>query len=381
MDKFLNLNKNQQIKKDIPSFETIIPPSKQMKIIDNSTIPWVEKYRPDSLNEISHHMRVVDTLKNSILQRKLQHLLFYGPPGTGKTSTILALAKEFFGKNYKERILELNASDERGINVIRDKVKLFSQSKIQKFEDSLIDLQIVILDEADMMTIDAQSALRRIIEEFSSTTRFCIICNYLNKIIDPISSRCSKFMFSPLPREIQFSRIRYILDKEGIVSNLDSIIYLVIDISEGDLRKSINQIQSISSIVAIKNDISIEELNDFLGIINQSEVDKIMNSLMEVSKPMNNLDLINLGIDFLYEGYDLVQLIKSINETIIKLYDNLQIQYGEKCIKELLGVLMDSEVNCLEGSDPEMEIKYLFANLNSLFKANKKKISSRIDID
>jgi DNA polymerase III delta prime subunit len=188
-------------------------------------------------------------------------------------------------------------------------------------------------------------------------------------------------MFSPLPREIQFNRIRYILDKEGIVSNLDSIIYLVIDISEGDLRKSINQIQSISSIVSIKSDISIEELNDFLGIINQSEVDKIMNSLMEVSKPMNNLDLINLGIDFLYEGYDLVQLIKSINETIIKLYDNIQIQYGEKCIKELLGVLMDSEVNCLEGSDPEMEIKYLFANLNSLFKANKKKISSRIDID
>lgn len=131
--------------------------------------------------------------------------MFYGPPGTGKTSTILALAKELFGHDFfKQRVTELNASDERGIAVVREKIKKFAQRKIARHPDGRTNvppIQICILDEADSMTTDAQAALRRIIEQFSSTTRFCIICNYISKIIDPLASRCVKFRFSPIAKE------------------------------------------------------------------------------------------------------------------------------------------------------------------------------------
>lgn len=164
-------------------------------------VPWVEKYRPSKIDEVSHQQEVVSALNISVKTGHVPHLLMYGPPGTGKTSTVLAMAKELFGKDhYKQRILELNASDERGIKVVRDKIKKFAQKKIQKNlkdgDREIPPIQLIILDEADSMTVDAQSALRRIIEQYSKVTRFCIICNYIAKIIDPLASRCVKFRFS-----------------------------------------------------------------------------------------------------------------------------------------------------------------------------------------
>ena len=145
-------------------------------------LPWIEKYRPMTINDVIYQTQVIKTLKEAISNNNLSHLLFYGPPGTGKTSAILAAARELYtDDNYKDHVLELNASDERGINIIRKKVKIFSQKTVCK----KTKFKLVILDEADSMTLEAQSILRHIIEKYSSITRFCIICNYIDKIIEP----------------------------------------------------------------------------------------------------------------------------------------------------------------------------------------------------
>ena len=152
----------------------------------NRNYSWVEKYRPENLNEISAQTNVIKSLKSALHTKNIPHLIFFGPSGCGKTSTILALSKELFGsENYTDRIIELNASDERGINVIREKIKTYAKQSIKNIKGAP-PWKIIILDEADTMTSDSQFALRRIIEQYSKITRFCIICNYHNKIIDPI---------------------------------------------------------------------------------------------------------------------------------------------------------------------------------------------------
>uniref|UniRef100_A0A6G3MGX4 Replication factor C subunit 4 (Trinotate prediction) n=1 Tax=Henneguya salminicola TaxID=69463 RepID=A0A6G3MGX4_HENSL len=177
-------------------------------------------------------------------------MLFYGPPGTGKTSSILALARDLFGPDQlKNRVLELNASDERGIQVIRDKVKTFAQLAVGHFTHKyhytkmiritnkpLPPYKLIILDESDNMTSSAQAALRRIMESSLSTTRFCLICNYFTKIIDPIHSRCSCFYFKPLPPLDCLSRLKYIRDQESLALSNENLEFLI-QYSNGDLRK------------------------------------------------------------------------------------------------------------------------------------------------
>lgn len=131
----------------------------------------------------------------------MPHLLLYGPPGTGKTSAIIALTRELFGRHYKEWVMEMNASDDWGIDKVREKIQRFAETQIQRYPEISHNFKIIILDEADNMTSFAQSALRRIIEDYSSVTWFCIICNYITKIIDPIQSRCVKFRFKDIPFE------------------------------------------------------------------------------------------------------------------------------------------------------------------------------------
>ena len=175
--------------------------------------------------------------------KNLPHMLLYGPPGTGKTSIIIALAKEMFGQeHYRERVLELNASDDRGIAKVREKVKKYAETKLRRLPGVEANLKIIVLDEADQMTPDAQQALRRVIEDYSRNTRFCLICNYITKIIEPLSSRCIKFRFKEIPLSYQIKQLTDIAEREKM-NIADKAVRRVIEISDGDLRKSVNLLQ------------------------------------------------------------------------------------------------------------------------------------------
>jgi replication factor C subunit 3/5 len=175
--------------------------------------PWVEKYRPASLADVAAHRDIIDTIDRLTGENRLPHLLLYGPPGTGKTSTILAVARKLYGSYYQNMILELNASDDRGIDVVRQQVQDFASTQSISFGPK-VNVKLVILDEADAMTKEAQFSLRRIIEKYTKNTRFCLICNYVSKIIPALQSRCTRFRFPPLAAAHVTDRLRYIIQQE-----------------------------------------------------------------------------------------------------------------------------------------------------------------------
>jgi replication factor C subunit 3/5 len=251
-------------------------------------LPWVEKYRPNDLNSIISHVDILNTLKNLISNNKLPHLIFYGPPGTGKTTTILACAKKIYGENYKSIILELNGSDERGISVVREHIKEFSNTQIMLSQIMNIKCKykLVILDGADSMTIDAQFALRRVIENCSNNTRFCIICNYLTKIIPGIQSRCAVLKFSPIHFDDHYKYINNIINLEKI-NITDDCINNIIKISEGDMRKSINILQSLF-LINSNNMIITKDLYKMVGYLEPEKSIEMMNYLFE-KKSLNEI--------------------------------------------------------------------------------------------
>ena len=211
-------------------------------------------------------------MRNFIQNKNIPHLLFFGPSGSGKTSTIIALAKEIFGAHYRDRIKELNASDERGINVVRDKIKNYAQESINNTQSKKLNLppwKIIILDEADNMTSESQYALRRIMEEYSKITMFCIICNYNHKIIDPIVSRCSMFRFKPIPKKEIKKQLRYISKKEKLKCSVQ-VINKISDYSRGDLRKAINFLQRCYN--CFGDDISSFIIDEISGVVEEAKL-------------------------------------------------------------------------------------------------------------
>jgi len=217
-------------------------PNLFLKMPDNETpnLPWVEKYRPNALEELISHEDIISTIRTFISQDKLPHLLFYGPPGTGKTSTILACAKEIYpAKQFNSMVLELNASDDRGIGIVRGQILNFASTRTI-FNSGY---KLVILDEADAMTNDAQNALRRIIEKFTDNVRFCLIGNYLSKIIPALQSRCTRFRFGPLGAEQILPRLEHVCKEEKVTITEDGKEALM-TLSQGDMRKVINILQS-----------------------------------------------------------------------------------------------------------------------------------------
>eukprot|EP00656_Telonema_subtile_P038905 TRINITY_DN44067_c0_g1_i1.p1 TRINITY_DN44067_c0_g1~~TRINITY_DN44067_c0_g1_i1.p1 ORF type:complete len:339 (-),score=96.06 TRINITY_DN44067_c0_g1_i1:54-1070(-) len=207
----------------------------------SSDVPWVEKYRPASLDEVVSQEDIIQTLTKLVENKKMPHLLFYGPPGTGKTSTIHAIAKQQYGNNMASMVLQLNASDDRGIGVVRNQIKEFASTRMVFSSGA----KLIILDEADAMTNDAQMALRRVIEKYTKNVRFCIICNYVSKIIPALQSRCTRFRFSPLSGDHIVNRLEQIIAAENITVEQGAIEALI-RLGKGDMRRCVNILQSTS---------------------------------------------------------------------------------------------------------------------------------------
>ncbi|XP_064614958.1 replication factor C subunit 4-like [Liolophura sinensis] len=279
-------------------------------------IPWVEKYRPRTVDDVAHQEEVIAVLKKSLAGSDLPNLLFYGPPGTGKTSTILAAARELFGPElYRSRTLELNASDERGIDVVRDKVKKFSQlSASGKRPDGkpCPPFKIVILDEADSMTEAAQSALRRTMEKETKTTRFCLICNYVSRIIEPITSRCAKFRFKPLGSDIMMDKLKEICDKENIQFQ-DGVLDALMKTSNGDMRKAITTLQSAFRLKG-DNSISEEDVYEIAGVLPEELVDRVLKACR--SDSYDRLD--DSVKEIMREGYSAMLLIVQLHDKVVE---------------------------------------------------------------
>lgn len=209
---------------------------------DGKAAPWVEKYRPQSLADVAAHRDIIDTIDRLTSENRLPHLLLYGPPGTGKTSTILAVARKLYGAQYHNMILELNASDDRGIDVVRQQIQDFASTQSFSFGVKA-SVKLVLLDEADAMTKDAQFALRRVIEKYTKNTRFALICNNVNKIIPALQSRCTRFRFAPLDPVHVNERLKHVIEAEGLDVSESGLTALV-RLSNGDMRKALNILQS-----------------------------------------------------------------------------------------------------------------------------------------
>lgn len=210
-------------------------------VVYEDHVPWIEKYRPQTLDDLASHSDIKSTLERFMKDGSLPHLLFHGPPGTGKTSMILACARKLYEpQQFGQMVLELNASDDRGIDIVRGQILNFASSR-GMYSNS--KFKLVILDEADQMTNDAQSALRRIIEKYADNARFCLITNYLNKIIPAIQSRCTRFRFGPLLPEQILPRMDLIIRNEKINITEDGR-NAIHELSQGDMRRVVNLLQS-----------------------------------------------------------------------------------------------------------------------------------------
>lgn len=215
---------------------------------------WIERYRPQRLSEIHGQDDVVERLQRYVEEDDLPNLLFAGPAGTGKTSAAVAIAKELYGEGWREHFLELNASDERGIDVVRGRIKNFARASFGGH-----DYRIIFLDEADSLTDDAQSALRRTMEQFSGHTRFILSCNYSSRIIDPIQSRCAVFRFTPLPADAIIDVVTDIAEEEGIdfgPGGLDAIAY----VADGDMRRAINALQAAAVLDGVVDEDAVYQI-------------------------------------------------------------------------------------------------------------------------
>jgi replication factor C small subunit len=310
---------------------------------------WTEKYRPQSLDDIVNQVESMSRFKTFVSEKNMPHLLLVGPAGIGKTTSILALARDLYGPSYRSFILELNASDERGIGVIRDKVKNFARTAAIA---SPVSFKILIMDEADHLTGDAQHALRRTMEIYTKTCRFCLLGNYSENIIDPIQSRCSVFRFSPLKESDLKGHIEYIAKKENlniVEEGLDAIYQA----SNGDMRKSINLLQAAAANQKLIDDIAIYNL---LGNVSPEAIKDMLNTALDGNFLESRELLRGLLIN---QGLAPEDIIRNIYREIMR-HSTLSEQWKVK-LSDTLGTI---DYRLTQGSRAEIQLSTLLAHLS-----------------
>jgi replication factor C subunit 2/4 len=330
----------------------------------HSKVPWVDKYRPKKLNDIIQQDEIKTILKNLLISGNIPHLLLYGPPGTGKTSTILACCNELFGPiNFNNRVIELNASDERGINIVRTKIIDFAKKSLSNSDKNFPSpsFKIIILDEADAMTVEAQSALRKIIEDYSNTTRFCFICNYINQIIDPIISRCMKFRFKPILKKNIILKLQDICNKENFIIN-NKYLKLINNISNGDSRKAIMILQNLKYIYDFNNNsITKKDIYNITGYVSVRLLNKIL--LICIDKNTNLNDILNIVDKFRLKGYPINSILNSLCINILNSEYFNDIQKSD-----IFFNISICEKKLIDGADEYVQIVNIFTYIYNIIK-------------
>lgn len=308
---------------------------------------WTEKYRPKKLDEMVDQKEIVERLRSFAKSRNVPHCIFAGPPGTGKTTAALCLARDLYGETYREHLMELNASDERGIDVVRETVKTFARVK----SIGEIPFKILILDEADNMTSDAQQALRRTMERFTTTCRFILCANYSGKIIEPIQSRCAPFRFTHLPREEHDCHMKEIATEEKVklsAEGLDAIF----EVCGGDLRRAINTLQSAAS---IGKPIDAKVVYSVTGKASPADVQKMLKVAIDGDFAEARKQLRDMIQKYGVAGSD---IIRQIHTEIFR-----AVEIPEKWKVRLAGVVGEVDFRLVEGADEEVQLSALLARL------------------
>ncbi|MHA1729991.1 MAG: replication factor C small subunit [Promethearchaeota archaeon] len=314
--------------------------------------PWVEKYRPRHLNQIIGQKEIILRLKNFSNDKSMPHLIFAGSAGTGKTSSALALVRDIFkGRmKHKQNYLELNASDARGIDVIRTMVKDFAKGLVPKG----VPFKVLILDEADNMTSAAQQALRRTMENYTHNCRMILICNYSNKIILPIQSRCVVFRFKSLSENDIRKRIQYIAKIEN-VKLLDGALNALIYVSNGDLRRAVNYIQSCST---ISGEINQDVVYKITGKIHPTEIRQMIEESIEGNLMKSKEKLNTFIMDY---GLSARNLISQIHSEIY-----LMDKIDEITKIKIIRILSEIDYRLSQGATERIQLNTLLAKLSLL---------------